>query len=185
MKNIFLFFSLVFLIACSKDDGSFSNYEDNVVSDTKSIDFEKLLLLLNVKTTDDKYLVIESVDSVDLYVNDLHWSRANSNTLDITHIEKTEQGNAYLADQKVNYLLVAGKDIGDAPPVSTAGAYASYLNSLTTLLPGEYACFIASFRLKLNDGTIRKYYPNRYVIFKVEENIHSAFVGEIELQITL
>ncbi len=84
--------------------------------------------------------------------------------------------------QKVNYLVLA-KNSHLQTTFGTAGVYAAYLNSLLSLKPGEYACFIESFQVVLNDQTRKTYYPNVYKIFKIEENSRSAFAGEFEIKI--
>tara|TARA_R110002094_G_scaffold144550_3_gene134218 strand:- start:749 stop:985 length:237 start_codon:yes stop_codon:yes gene_type:complete len=77
---------------------------------------------------------------------------------------------------------VADQDIVE-PDFITAGEFAQYLNAAYRLDPGEYACLIESFQLRFNDSTSKTYYPYEYTTFKVEQNLRSAYVGEITLKI--
>lgn len=184
MKRIiyFLMVPLLLFSGCDKNsDDSMSSASRNTVVQDGSIPFEELLLLVSVKATDTSYLVVESIDSVCLYVNDLYWSTSGSRTLDIAKIAKIEVDNTYQTADKVHYLIIADQEI-EEPDFSTAGDFARYLNALYELKPGEYACFIESFQITFNDKTTKKYYPFEYVTFKVEQNTKSAFVGEIELK---
>lgn len=174
---ILVFFTI---LGCGKED-TFDGSQA-VVSDSQNISFEELLLLINLKTSDSTYLVIPSIDSVDLFVNNIYWSTKNSVILDTSNIEKYALNNMFHTPNKLNYLVLAKKtDL--QTDFNTAGEYAQYLNSLYELKPGEYACLINSFQILLNDNTIKTYHPITYKIFKVEENSYSAFVGEIEIKL--
>lgn len=178
----YLILILVFLtiFGCGKED----NFDGSraVVSDSKNVPFEELLLLINLKTSDSTYLVIPSVDSVNLYVNNFYWSTKSSVDLDTSNIEKYPLNNMFHTPNKLNYLVLAKKtDLQTS--FDTAGEYAQYLNSLYQLKPGEYACLINSFQILLNDNTTKTYHPITYKMFKVEENSYSAFVGEIEIKL--
>lgn len=183
MKKIVLIFAVILLAmaACNKSDDN-SSAEQNVVSDDGSVQFEDLMVLLNVKVTDTSYLVVKSIDSVNIFVNTSFWAKISSNPVDTAVIQKYTVGNMFLTKNKLNYLIVASQDIDD-PNYNTAGEFANYLNSLYDLQAGEYACFIESFKVTFNDNTTRKYYPYIYKPFRVEENSRSAYVGEIELNL--
>ncbi|MDD4575019.1 MAG: hypothetical protein PHI36_01180 [Bacteroidales bacterium] len=174
---ILIFFTV---LGCGKDN----NFDGRraVVSDSEKIPFEELLLLINLKTSDSSYLVIPSIDSVNLFVNNFYWSTKNSVVLDTSNIEKYALNNMFHTSNKLNYLVLAKKaDL--QTNFNTAGEYAHYLNSLYQLKPGEYACLINSFQILLNDNTIKTYHPITYKTFKVEGNSYSAFVGEIEIKL--
>ncbi len=181
-KLIYYFLFGLFVVSCDQDD-SLSIVDRNVVSKDGSIPFEELLILVNIKTTDSTYLVVESIDSVKIYINNYYWTQINSQTLDTSKVDKKLVGNKYITDKKVSYLIIANQDI-EQPDYNTAGEFAQYLNAAYELKPGEYACFIESFQLTFSDNSIKKYYPFEYKTFKVEQNLRSAFVGEIEIKLT-
>jgi hypothetical protein len=167
------------ILSCNKDD-NLSSADRNVVSEDGTIPFEELLVLLNVKTSDSTYLVVKSIDSVNIYINNSYWAKINSLTVDTSLVEKTAIGNLYQTNNKINYLVIAKQDI-KKPDFNTAGAFANYLNEYYELKPGEYACLIESFKVTFNDNSTRKYNTFEYKTFKVEQNSKSAFVGEIEI----
>lgn len=182
MKKVvsLLFFGLLF-IGCDSDSGDGAG--QYVVTDGEnSIPFEEVLFLVSVKTPDNGYLVVKSIDSVNIYINGNYWAKPSSKSVDMSVINKQEVGNRYETSNKLNYLVIADRDIKN-PDYSTAGDYAQYLNDYYELKPGEYACMIESFQVTLNDNTVKKYYPFEYRAFKIEENSKSAFLGEIELKI--
>lgn len=182
MKKLFiLLFTGLLLVGCDSDDTDYGpgNY---VVSDDESVPFEEISFLINVKTVNNSYLVVKSIDSINLYVNSFYWAKPNSNALDVSKVNKVEVGNKYETSNKLNYLVVASRDI-EKSDYSTAGDYAKYLTDYYELKPGEYACLIESFQVTLNDNTVRKYYPLEYRAFKVEKDSRNAFIGEIELKI--
>lgn len=182
MKELIYFLLIgLLLVSCDIDD-SLSSADRNVVSEDGVIPFEELLILVNIKTTDSTYLVVKSVDSVSIFINDFYWTKINSQPLDTSKVDKQPVGNKYLSDNKINYLIIANQDI-EQPDYNTAGEFAQYLNSAYELKPGEYACLVESFQITFNDNSIKTYYPYEYKIFKVEQNLRSAFVGEIEIRI--
>ncbi len=180
-KTIGLILIITLFWSCRKEEGDF-NSSRNVVSTSKTVPFEELLLLINLKTSDSSYLVVPNIDSVNLYVNDYYWSTKNSVIIDTTNIEKYELNNMYNTPNKLNYLVLAKKSNVNTH-FTTAGEYAQYLNSLLQLKPGEYACLINSFQIRLIDNSIKTYYPVSYKIFKVQENNYSAYIGEIEIKL--
>ena len=182
MKKAFYFILIIILFgSCRKEDSEYDSTK-NVVSNSQTINFEELILLISLKTSDTSYLVVPNIDSVNLYVNDYYWSTKNSVTLDTANIEKYMFNNMYNTSNRLNYLVLAKKGNVNSN-FTTAGEYAQYLNSLLQLKPGEYACLINSFQIRLIDNTIKTYYPLSYKIFKVQENNYSAFVGEIEIKL--
>jgi len=182
MKRLICFLIIgLLLVSCDKDD-SLSSADRDVFSEDGSIPFKELLLLINIKTTDSTYLAVQSVDSVNIYINDFYWTKTNSQTLDTSKIDKQLAGNKYLSKNKINYLIIADQT-GEQPDYNTAGEFAQYLNAAYELQPGYYACLIESFQVTFTDNSIHKYYPFEYTTFKVEQNSVSAFAGEIELKI--
>jgi len=169
------------IMSCNKDD-NLSSADRNVVSNDETVPFEELLVLINVKTSDSTYLVVESVDSVNIYVNNFYWAKINSLTVDTSNVVKSLNDNFYETNNKINYLIIAKQDIKE-PDYNTAGEFANYLNEYYELKPGEYACLIESFQVTFNDNSTRKYNTFEYKTFKVEQNSKSAFVGEIEINI--
>ncbi len=182
MKKLLYLFSCIGLLLSSCEEDRLSSADRNVVSDDGSIPFEELLLFVNVKTTDSTYLVVQSIDSVSIYINEFYWTKINSVSLDTAKVLKQVDGNKFLSKNKVNYLIIANQDI-EQPDFDIAGDFAQYLNAAYELKPGEYACLIESFQVTFNDSTSKTYYPLEYTTFKVEQNTRSAFVGEIELKI--
>ena len=182
MKKLIYYLLLgLLVVSCEKDD-LLSSADRNVVSEEGSIPCEELLIWVNIKTTDSTYLVVKSVDSVSIYINNNYWTKRNSQTLDISKVDKQLVGNKYITKNKMNYLIIANQDIKQ-PDYNKAGEFAQYLNAAYELKPGEYACLIESFQITFNDNSIKMYYPFEYKTFKVEKNSRSAFVGEIEIKI--
>lgn len=183
MRKISIFILAIFVLwSCDKDD-SYSSIEKNVVYEDNPVPFEELLLLINIKSTDSTYLVVKSVDSISIILNNQYWAMANSQTLDTTTVDKMTNGNRYETNQKVNYLVLATQDLSK-PGYTTAGEYSQFLNESLELRPGEYACFIKSFMVTFNDNTTQKYYPLEYKTFSIAEDTRSAFVGEFEIPIS-
>lgn len=178
-KTIYFLFIALLAWSCEKSD-SLSSADRNVVSDDNSVAFEELLILLNVRTTDHQYLVVKSVDSVTIFINNYFWTRINSQVVDTSKIEKVVVGNKCLSDKKLNYLILARQQ-AEPPTFNTAGDYADYLNSVYQLQPGYYACLIKSLQVTLNDGSKETFFPFEYTTFKVDPDSRSAFVGEIEI----
>lgn len=180
MKRLIYFLLIGLLVASCQKDDSLSSPDRNVVSEDGYIPFEEILILINIKTTDSTYLVVNSIDSVSIYINDYYWTKINSQTLDTSKVDKFLVGNKYQTENKINYLIIADQDI-EQPEYNTAGEFAQYLNAAYELKPGEYACLIESFQVTFNDNSTKKYYPFEYTTFKVEQNSRSAYVGEIKL----
>ncbi len=168
-------------ISCKKSN-SLSSADRNTVTEDGTVRFKELLILLDIKTSDSTYLVIKSIDSVDIYINNYYWSKVSSEPIDTTKINKYQLGNMFVSPDKINYLVISQQDIGQ-PDYTTAGEFAAYLNASYTLDPGDYVCYIKSFKVTFNDNTTKKYYPYKYQSFKIEDNTTSSFVGEIELTI--
>lgn len=178
-RLIIIFLAVLFLASCAKDDSYISS---NVIRENGELSFEELLMLVNVKASDSTYLVVSSIDSINIFINNYYWAKINSISMDTSKVEKFVSGNNYVTTKKLNYLVVANQDVAE-PDYTMAYQFADYLNASYNLKPGEYACLIESFMMKFNDGTVKKFYPMTYSIFKVEDNSRSAYIGEIELSI--
>lgn len=180
-RLFYIVLAVLTLTGCSGED-ELNDADRNVVSGDDTVNIEELLLFISVKITDDAYLVIQSVDSINIYINNRYWNKTNSEPLDTSKIDKQLVGNQYVSANKIAYLVMAPQDIKE-PDFDTAGDFADYLNATYELEPGDYACFIESFQLTLADNTVKTYYPMQYISFTVDENSKSAFIGEIELKI--
>jgi hypothetical protein len=182
-KIVYLICGIIFLLGCSKEDNDLNTAERNVISDETTVSFKEVLMLINLKTTDSTFLVVKSIDSVTIFINNEFWSKSSTQSVDINKIDKSVNGNKYETNNKLNYLLIAGQTATEEPNYTTAGDFARYLNEFFEIKPGQYACLIESFQVTFNDNTVKKYYPFEYRIFKVEANTESCFLGEIELKI--
>lgn len=182
-RKLLAILTLFLLCACSKDSG-LPEGSEAVVSNDSKVTFEQLVLLIQVKTSDSTWLVVNSLDSVSIYVNNTYWNKLNSVRIDTSRIEKISSGNSFLSTQKLNYLVLARQGVL-IPALKTAGDFSTYLNSWYTIKPGDYACFIESFSVTLNNGDRRTFFPHKYIPFKIASESASAFVGEIELQVKL
>lgn len=179
MKHIIII--LIFLIVFSScSDDNFGS--PAIVSDELVTNFEELLILINVKLSDSTFLVVKSIDSVNIYINAKFWAKVNSTSIDTKVVNKFEIENMFVTEKKLNYLTIARQDI-DRPDFNTAGDFSKYLNSMYHLQEGEYICFIESFQVTYNDNSIHTFYPYMYKIFNVEEGKRSAFVGEFEINL--
>ncbi len=182
MKKILYVLLIGFVLFSCSDEDSLSSADRNVVSIGNDVKFEELVLLLNIKTSDSTYLVVQSIDSVNIFVNDYFWAKISSQQIDTSNVEKYTLGNKFVTEKKLNYLVIAEQDI-EQPNYNTAGDYAQYLNAYYELNPGEYACLIESFQVTYKDNTTEKYYPYQYTSFILEENLESVFVGEVQITI--
>ncbi len=180
-RLIFILLIGLLVVGCSKED-SLNSADRNIVADDGSNPFEELLILISLKTSDSTYLVVKSIDSVHVYINNYSWATINSEVLDTAKFDKSLVGNTYQTETKINYLVMAKQDIVQ-PVLTTAGEFSRYMNGAFELKPGEYACLIESFQVRFNDNSTKKYYPYTYSSFKVEQNSRSAFVGEIEIKL--
>jgi len=176
----FIIFSICLTSCENSDEGD--SYPNNVVDYANSTTFQELFMLLNIKTSDSTYLVTQSIDSINIIVNNELWAISNSNTIDTQDIVKTDGPDYSYSKNKLNYLVVA-KQQALISDFSTIGDYAAYLNNQISLSDGQYACLIQSFQITLNDGTQQKFAPYAYTIFSVEPDIKNAYLGEIELKI--
>ena len=181
-KIVYVSLILLTLLSCSKDDYYDNEADKNTVSEEESNNFKEITFLLNLKYNDSSYLVVKSIDSINIFVNNSYWTKINSESIDISTVNTTTVGNKSISKNKINYLVMAEQN--NLPTdFSTAGDYAAYLNEYKILQPGEYLCLIQSFQVTFNDNSVKKYYPYEYRVFKVEDNAQSVFAGEIELKI--
>lgn len=168
-------------VSCDNEDG-YSDSPNNVVDYGNSITFQEMFMLINIKTSDSTYLITESIDSLNIYVNNQFWASSRSNTVDTKHVVKTDSANYSHSKNKLNYLVVS-KQQALLSDFKTVGDYSQYINNQISLKDGQYACLIESFQVKLNDGTKKTFAPYTYTIFTVDPDMHNAYLGEIELKI--
>ena len=185
MKNI-TFWAIILLsinlVSCEDIDSDYSSSPSNVVDYDNAITFQEMFMLVSIKTSDSTYLVVESIDSLNIFVNNQFWAKTNSNTIDTEYIIKTDSNNYSYTKNKLNFLVVS-KQQALLSDFSTIGDYAKYLNDQISLKEGQYACLIESFQVTFKDGTRKKFSPYAYTIFTVEPDTYNAYLGEIELKI--
>ena len=181
-KIISILFLTSILFSCQRDGERDYNPQSDVISETEVLNLEEIFFLLNVKTSDSTYLVVKSIDSIRLFINTTLWSVCSSESIDTTYVDKKTSGNRWYSDKKINYLVVAQKNI-EKPEFATAGDYAEYLNAIHILKQGEYALLIESFKITFNDNTSKRFYPYEYSIVTLEKNQRNLYAGEIELNI--
>lgn len=180
MKKLHLFCIAVLVLTGCATDG----IRDNVINENgNSASFEEVLMLIQVKTPAGQFLVAESLDSVQVFVNGSFWSVSQSEPIDTTRILKTQVGNIFQTQQAVTYLVSAKKSEEEIPDFNTAGEVAQYLNGIYEVAPGQYVCLIESFQVSGIDGNVESFYPLTYAAFNVQENRQSAFVGTITIQL--
>ena len=139
MKKIISLLLLTFMLfACSRQEDWNYDPSSDVLSDEEIINLEEIFFLLNVKISDSTYLVVQSIDSIRIFINNTLWTICSSESIDTTYINKKASGNTWYTEKKLNYLVVAHKNI-QKPEFATAGDYADYLNAIHELKPGEYA----------------------------------------------
>lgn len=183
MRKFLLFFLATYLLFACSGEGEDAGIAPNVVSNGSLNQLEELVLLFSLKTNDDRFLVTPKIDSVSVYINNIHWSVVNSELVDISKIDKTLEGNMYVSPKKLSYLVLARENVIENPDFSRAGEVADYLNDLYELRPGQYACFIESFQLEFEDGTRQTYYPYEYKTFRLAQSMVSIAVNEFEIDI--
>lgn len=181
IKYFLLLFIAFSLFSCEKSDLA-DDVANSIVDDEASVRFENLLMLISLRAPDSNYIVVESIDSLRLYINNRFWSVSSSEILDTATVSKTDTGQWFETGTKLNYLFVAPQQQAEAD-LGTAGGVADYLNSKYELQTGEYVCMLESFCLKLNNGTMKRYYPYKYVVFELGANTKNTFVGEIEIEV--
>ena len=182
MKSFFFLSlaTLLFVTSCSMDDELSGS--ERIISDDTTVQFEEILLLINIRNTDSSYIAVEQIDSITLYLNNLYWATLNSESIKLESITTELKNNFYCTPNKINYLVVASQKEYE-PDFSTAGDYARYLNSFYDIESGEYLCLIESLWLKQADGSVRKIFPYKYVPFQVENDLKSVFLGEVEINL--
>lgn len=185
MKQLLhIFIIMLLLSSCEKEDDFVSSAQRAVISDDESVSFESLTMLIHMKTADSTYLIVESLDSVSLYINNKKLKPINSHKIALDLVAKDTVANTFQSVNKMNYLLMSNQ-LFDEPEYTTAGDYARYLNDLFVLQPGQYMLLIESFRVTLADGSKKSFYPYEYRIIDIEKDKKSAYVGEIEIFVDL
>lgn len=176
MKALGIISIIIFICSsCAKDLAS-----ANVVTSGETVEFKELLLLINLKSSDSTNLVTTQIDSIKISVNNKPWSISASDPLDTTKIDAFVQNGNLVTYTDLQYLIRAEKQI-DSTNLNTAGGIANYLVNLYELKAGEYACLVESIYFKSSSGVQYTLHPMKYLIFSVEENATSAFVGEFTI----
>lgn len=166
-------------LSCEKSDSSAAR--NTVIQDGSNV-FEELSMLINLKSSDSSYVLVEKIDSVKLKVGDFFEVKTSSGSVDTTIFNSYPSGDFNVTGQKVNYLVLARPSL-EPQDFSTAGEYADYLNKLLELKTGEYVCLLESIWISLADGTKRQYFPHVYTTFTVFEGAVTAYAGEITIEI--
>ena len=181
MKKLIPFICIPLMLgSCGEDPGYTGT--SNAVSETSQVDFEELNAIINIKTSDSTYLATSSIDSINIYINNQFWSMSSATSSNLEHLDRIEINNKLHAESKVNYFLLS-QYTAEEIDFTTAGDYANYLNDQLDIEPGEYICFIESFTITRNNGSVEKHYPYEYRIFNIEDNQRSVSLGELELNI--
>lgn len=159
--------------------------EGEIISgETDMNSYQSIVLSLNVKTADNAYLVVESLEDVELYINDTHWTTLSTQPINITDINKYEQDNMLLTNDKVNYVFVANQQLDKELEYTTTGDIIDYMNAIRTLDAGEYMFTVKSFKVTFTDNTTRTFYPEFQKVFTVGyDRKSSLYLGEVELKI--
>ncbi|MCI5058410.1 MAG: hypothetical protein MRY83_20025 [Flavobacteriales bacterium] len=179
MKRLFIIgLMLCTLMFSCEREGQLGSF----VSEDENFNVDQVALLVNIKTSDSTYLVVRSIDSIKIKINNNFTTIISSEVLDTSIVPKFTDGNKFVSTQKINYLITAQQE-DNLPDFNTAGDYANYLNSAYQLSPGEYVCFIEFIDLTFNDNSSQRFYPLQYQPFKIEDNASSAFIGEVEVKI--
>ena len=186
-KVLFVSVFILFFIGCSKEDYSPYTYsnESTIYSDTKTTMFRELILIIDPYTligNEKKYIVTDSIQNVNIKINNKLWGVCNSFGIDTSIFIKEKTFNYYVTNSIVKYSIIAPYNTS-SDTLRTAGEYSDLLNNYLTLEPGNYICQIESFEIKHLDGTLEKIKPFIVVPIEVKENSRSALVGEFEVQI--
>lgn len=172
--------SLLYLIGCKK--ASTESVDKNIVSETNTVKFREIVLLLSIKSTDTTYIVTDRIEQIQIKINDNIWGKFSSKIIDTTAIIKEIGNNYFESKTKTSYLIIA-ECTPDYGSFTTAGQYSSYLNSFLELEPGDYVCKIEELQLKGLNSQTATIKTSIFKNFTVLANTRSSFIGEIELKI--
>lgn len=180
VKNFgFVLLLLVLFASCSKDEDPI---ERAVVDTDETTRFEELLLLIKPRLNDSTFLLVTRIDSVKILVNNSFWATQNSVVVDTSKFTRSHVGNMTVTPSPVAYMVSSSQQ-KDASGLNTAGEVSDYLNSNLDLKPGDYLAFVESFRITLNDNSVRTIYPMLYTRFTVVDNTRSALADELIVNI--
>lgn len=168
-----------FLLSCEKDSSTAAR---NTVFQNSSNILEEVSMLINLKTNDSSYVVVNKIDSVFIKVGELFEVKTSSTTIDTANFNTYQDGDFRVTNKKLNYLVIARPSL-EPQDFNTAGEYADYLNKLLELKAGEYVCLIESIWVTLSNGNKQQYFPHIYSNFTVNQDAVSAFAGEITIEI--
>jgi len=190
------FFSIVVITAlfvavftsCSKDDGLSYSYssEYTIYSASNQRILRELMFILKPYMIHEgvkKYIVVSSIDNINVLINGQEWGKSSSLVVDVSNINKEVAENFYVRMEPVKYVTRAPFVLSTDEILTTAGEYSELLSRYMSLQPGGYICQIEYIELTDNNGDIHRAYPLIAEYFEVKENIVSAYVGEFEILI--
>ena len=178
---------VVVFTSCSEDGGLPYSYssESTIYSTSNQHILRDLMFILKPYMIHEgvkKYIVVSSIDSINILINGQEWGKSSSLAVDVSNINKTVMENFYVRTEPVKYVTKAPFVLSNEI-LSTAGDYSELLSRYMSLQPGGYICQIEYIELTDNNGDTHRYYPLIAEYFEVIENIVSAYVGEFEILI--
>ena len=173
--------------SCSDDDGLPYSYssESTIYSTSNQRVLRELMFILKPYMIHEgvkKYIVVSSIDSINILINGKEWGKSSSLTVDVSNINKVAVENFYVRTEPVKYVTRA-PFVLSSETLTTAGDYSELLSRYMSLQPGGYICQIEYLELTDNNGDIHRYYPLIAEYFEVTQNIVSAYIGEFEILI--
>ena len=172
--------------SCS-DDGLPYSYssESTIYSASNQRILRELMFILKPYMMHEgvkKYIVVSSIDNINILINGQEWGKSSSLVVDVSNINKEVVENFYVRTEPVKYVTKAPFVLSNEI-LTTAGDYSELLSRYLSLQPGGYICQIEYLEFTDNKGDIHRYYPLIAEYFEVKENIVSAYIGEFEILI--
>ena len=179
--------SVVSLSSCTKDDGLPYSYssEYTIYSASNQRILRELMFILKpymIHDGEKKYIVVSSIDNINVLINGQVWGQSSSFIVDVSSINKEIVDNFYVRAQPVKYVTRAPFVLSNEI-LTTAGEYSELLSRYMSLQPGGYICQIEYIELTDINGNSHRYHPLIAEYFEVKENIVSAYIGEFEILI--
>jgi len=193
MKRQFLSIVVITVIfvavftSCSEDDGLPYSYssESTIYSSSNKRILRELMFILKPYMIHEgvkKYVVVSSIDNINILINGQAWGKSSSLAVDVSNINKEVLENFYVRSEPVKYVTKAPFVLSNEI-LDTAGDYSKLLSNYLSLQPGGYICQIEYIEFTDNNGDIHRYYPLIAEYFEVKENTVSAYIGEFEILI--
>lgn len=193
MKRQFLSIVVITVIfvavftSCSEDDGLPYSYssESTIYSSSNKRILRELMFILKPYMIHEgvkKYVVVSSIDNINILINGQAWGKSSSLAVDVSNINKEVLENFYVRSEPVKYVTKAPFVLSNEI-LDTAGDYSELLSNYLSLQPGGYICQIEYIEFTDNNGDIHRYYPLIAEYFEVKENTVSAYIGEFEILI--